>query len=79
MRTETFDAETSPSGRWRKYAVEELTARDKTSLDITWLKQGGEEEQHTLAELMASIKEQSQNISKAVSELEKLLEDIKED
>lgn len=59
--------------------VEELTARDKTSLDITWMKQGGEEEEHTLAELMATIKEQSQNISSAVSELEKLLGNIKED
>ena len=78
-RTETYDAESNPSGRWRKYSVEELIARDKTSLDITWIKQGGEEEEHTLAELMASIKEQSQNISKAVSELEKLLVDIKED
>ena len=57
----------------------ELTARDKTSLDITWIKQGGEEEEHTLAELMASIKDQSQCISNAVSELEKLLVDIKED
>ena len=78
-RTETYDAESNPSGRWRKYSVEELTARDKTSLDITWIKQGGEEEEHTLEELMATIKEQSQNISKAVSELEKLLVDIKED
>ena len=32
--------------------VEELTARVKTSLDITWMKQGGEEEEHTLAELI---------------------------
>ena len=78
-RTETYDAESNPSGRWRKYSVEELIARDKTSLDITWIKQGGEEEEHTLEELMATIKEQSQNISKAVSELEKLLVDIKED
>lgn len=78
-RTETYDAESNPSGRWRKYSVEELTARDKTSLDITWIKQGGEEEEHTLAELMASIKDQSQSISNAVSELEKLLVDIKED
>ena len=78
-RTETYDAESNPSGRWRKYSVEELTARDKTSLDITWIKQGGEEEEHTLEELMATIKEQSQSISNAVSELEKLLVDIKDD
>ena len=25
-------------GRWRSYSYEELTARDKTSLDVFWLK-----------------------------------------
>jgi len=29
---------TSPEGRWRKFSYEEIIARDKTSLDITWLK-----------------------------------------
>jgi len=37
-RTETFNAETNPEGRWRKFFYEEIIARDKTSLDITWLK-----------------------------------------
>ena len=37
-RTETWDAEKSPDGRWRKYTYDELIARDKTSLDIFWLK-----------------------------------------
>lgn len=78
-RTETYDADSNPSGRWRKYSIDEIVARDKTSLDITWIKQGGEEEEHTLEELMATIKEQSQSISKAVSELENLLGDIDED
>ena len=78
-RTETYDVDSNPSGRWRKYSIDEIVARDKTSLDITWIKQGGEEEEHTLEELMATIKEQSQSISKAVSELEKLLGDIDED
>jgi type I restriction enzyme M protein len=32
------NAETNPEGRWRKYAYEELIARDKTSLDVFWLK-----------------------------------------
>ena len=30
--------ETSPDGRWRKFSYEEIIARNKTSLDITWLK-----------------------------------------
>jgi type I restriction enzyme M protein len=30
--------DTSPEGRWRKFTYDEIIARDKTSLDITWLK-----------------------------------------
>jgi type I restriction enzyme M protein len=37
-RTETYKAETNPEGRWRKFGYDEIIARDKTSLDITWLK-----------------------------------------
>ncbi|GGD61739.1 class I SAM-dependent DNA methyltransferase [Lacimicrobium alkaliphilum] len=37
-RTETWHPENNPGGRWRKYNYEELMARDKTSLDIFWLK-----------------------------------------
>ena len=37
-RKETFDAAINPEGRWRKFSYEEIIARDKTSLDITWLK-----------------------------------------
>lgn len=36
-RKETF-SESNPEGRWRKFSYEEIIARDKTSLDITWLK-----------------------------------------
>jgi type I restriction enzyme M protein len=37
-RKETYNAETNPEGRWRKFTYEEIVNRDKTSLDITWLK-----------------------------------------
>lgn len=36
-RKETW-SEANPEGRWRKYTYEEIIARDKTSLDIIWLK-----------------------------------------
>ena len=36
-RQETWSEE-NPDGRWRKFSVEEIMARDKTSLDIFWLK-----------------------------------------
>jgi type I restriction enzyme M protein len=37
-RKETWSAESAPEGRWRKFSYQELIARDKTSLDIFWLK-----------------------------------------
>ena len=42
MIVDLIDAETwsadNPDGRWRAYRYDELIARDKTSLDIFWLK-----------------------------------------
>ena len=37
-RKATWDASANPEGRWRSYPYEELIARDKTSLDIFWLR-----------------------------------------
>jgi len=36
-REETW-SENNPDGRWRKYTYEEITSRDKTSMDIFWIK-----------------------------------------
>ena len=77
-RVETYNEDTARDGRWRKYEVEDILARDKTSLDITWIKAGGEEEQFTLDELMTNITTQASNISKAVAQLQKLMAEIKE-
>ena len=37
-RKATWNADKNPEGRWRKFTYEELIARDKTSLDVFWLK-----------------------------------------
>jgi type I restriction enzyme M protein len=37
-RKETYNADTNPEGRWRKFTYDEIIERDKTSLDITWIK-----------------------------------------
>jgi type I restriction enzyme M protein len=37
-RQETWNETGNPEGRWRKYSHEQIVARDKTSLDIFWLK-----------------------------------------
>ncbi len=36
-RTETWSQD-NPDGRWRKFNIEEILERDKTSLDIFWIK-----------------------------------------
>lgn len=37
QRIETW-SENNPDGRWRKFSIEEIQKRDKTSLDIFWMK-----------------------------------------
>jgi type I restriction enzyme M protein len=38
QRVETWHEQNNPEGRWRKFSYEQIIARDKTSLDIFWLK-----------------------------------------
>lgn len=76
-RKETYSEE-NPNGRWRKFTIEDILARDKTSLDITWMKTDDGTDDYTLAELLDMIKEKSNNIAKAVAELEQLIGEVEE-
>ena len=38
QRKATWNEDDAPEGRWRSYSYEEICERDKTSLDIFWLK-----------------------------------------
>ncbi|MDO5423288.1 MAG: N-6 DNA methylase [Eubacteriales bacterium] len=76
-RKETYSEE-NPNGRWRKFTIEDILARDKTSLDITWMKSDSGMNDYTLAELLSMIKEKSSNIAKAVAELEQLIGEVEE-
>lgn len=37
-RKESWNEQNNPEGRWRKFSFDQIIARDKTSLDIFWLK-----------------------------------------
>jgi type I restriction enzyme M protein len=76
-RVETWSQE-NPTGRWRKYAYEEIVSRDKTSLDITWLKSGEDTVDYSLAELVKMIEEKSNNILQAVNSLKEIVGNIDE-
>ena len=77
-RVETYNAETNPNGRWRKFTAAELLKRDKTSLDITWIKQEDNTEDLSLSELIGTIKDKSDKIANAVAQLQTLLANIEE-
>lgn len=64
--------------RFRSFPIEELLQRDKTSLDITWLKQQDDTEDITLTDLLATMEEQATNISTAMAHLKQLMAGIKE-
>lgn len=77
-RKETWSEE-NPKGRWKKFSYDELTARTNTGLDITWIKNDEDEyKDYSLADLFNLVKEKSNNIATAVSELETLITEIKE-
>ena len=78
-RAETYNADTNPNGRWRRFDVGELLQRDKTSLDISWIKENADNEDLSLAELLSNIQSKSDNIAAAVAQLQALLDNIEED
>lgn len=77
-RIETYNAETNPEGRWRRFTYDEIIARDKTNLDITWIKQGEETDDLSLPELLDTIQDKSNKIANAVARLQTLLASIEE-
>ena len=78
-RAETYNADTNPNGRWRRFDVEELLQRDKTSLDISWIKENTDNNDLSLSELLSHIQSKSDNIAAAVAQLQALLANIEED
>ena len=77
LRQETYNLE-NPDGCFRRFTYDDIIARDKTSLDITWIKSGDNTDDSTLAELLDLIKGKSSAIVTAVANLEKLIGDVDE-
>lgn len=69
-RQETFNAETNPNGRWRKYAEAEVKARE--DLNFKWL-DFTEEDERSVSEILDEMQAESDGISAAVARLKELL------
>lgn len=76
-RQETWSEE-NPNGRWRRYSYDDILERDKTSLDISWIKSANTSDDYTLTELLETIKTKSENIASAVAQLESLIGEVNE-
>lgn len=66
-RKELWDEQKNPEGRWRKFSYEQIAARDKTSLDIFWLKDKSLADLDNLPEPEVLAEEIVQNIEAALN------------
>lgn len=78
-RKETYDAETNPEGRWRKFTREDIEARPNTSLDISWITDEEEADTRSLSEILTAMQEKSEEIAKAVAALSQELAEVDQD
>lgn len=76
-RSETWDAEANPEGRWRKYGRDELLARDKTSLDVFWLKDKSLTDLDNLPEPDVLAEEIIENLEAGLNSFREVLAELK--
>lgn len=78
-RKETYDAETTPEGRWRRFTKEDIEGRPNTSLDISWMTDEEEADSRSLSEILTAMQEKSEEIARAVAVLSQELAEVDQD
>jgi type I restriction enzyme M protein len=78
QRTATW-SDDNQDGRWRSYSYEELTSRDKASLDIFWLKDDSLEDSDNLPEPGVLAAEIVEDLQAALEQFREIAEDLGED
>jgi type I restriction enzyme M protein len=76
-RVETFHAVDNPEGRWRKFGYDEIVARDKTSLDITWLKDKSLADLDNLPDPDVLAEEIAENLESALGSFRTIIAHLK--
>ena len=69
-RQETYDAETNPNGRWRRFT--EAQVKNADNLDFKWLDLT-EKDERTISEVLDDMQEESDEIAASVAKLKELL------
>ncbi len=76
QRKETYHSETNPEGRWRKFTYEEIIQRDKTSLDITWIKDKSLTDLDDLPEPDVLANDILENLQSAIDNFEEIISSL---
>lgn len=74
----TWDEKKNPEGRWRAYSYDEITGRDKASLDIFWLRDESLEDSANLPEPRVIAEEIAEDLGAALEQIQGILEDLGE-
>ena len=69
-RNETYNAETNPNGRWRKFTESDVKA--KGDLNFKWI-DFSEEDDRSIEEILDEMQEEADSINSAVTQLKELL------
>ena len=77
-RKETYSEE-NPEGKWRKYTFEEIQKRDKTNLDIFWIKDKSLDDLDNLPEPDVIAQELVDDLTSALEELKSISDDLGDD
>src|SRR5262249_19480324 len=78
QRKPAWDKKKNPEGRWRMFTYEELSARDKCSLDIFWLKDESLEDSANLPEPHILAGEIADDLRSALEQIESVLGDLQQ-
>jgi type I restriction enzyme M protein len=76
-RKETYDAEKNPEGRWRKFSYKDIVDRDKTSLDITWIKDKSLTDLDNLPDPDVLAEEIIENLQAGIDSFREIMKDLK--
>ena len=75
-RKETW-SEKNPDGRWRKFGVDEILKRDKTSLDIFWIKDKSLADLDNLPDLETLADDIIENLQSALESFQELKKQLR--
>jgi type I restriction enzyme M protein len=76
-RKATWNGDKNPEGRWRKFSYDELIARDKTSLDIFWLKDKSLTDLDNLPEPDVLAEEIIENLESGIASFRAVLAELR--